>query len=54
MKEIMTVEEVAAFLQVTERTVRSAISEDRLKAYKQFGKWYILAADLIAFIKSGT
>jgi excisionase family DNA binding protein len=53
MKEIMTVEEVAEFLNVTDRTVRTAISEGKLKAHKQFGKWYVLSADLVAFIKSG-
>lgn len=53
MKEISTVEEVADFLKVNERTVRQAISEGKLKAYKQFGRWYILEADLVAFIKAG-
>lgn len=53
MKEIMTVEEVAEVLKVTERTVRTAISEGKLKAHKQFGKWYVLASDLVAFIQDG-
>jgi excisionase family DNA binding protein len=52
MKDIMTVEDVAAYLQVTERTVRAAITDGKLKAYKQFGKWYIMAPDLIDFIRS--
>lgn len=54
MKEILTVEEVAEVLKVEERTVRKAISEGKLKAYKQFKKWYVLEADLVAFIKAGT
>jgi excisionase family DNA binding protein len=54
MKEIMTVEEVAEYLKVTDRTVRTAINEGKLKAHKQFGKWYVLSADLVAFIQTGT
>jgi excisionase family DNA binding protein len=53
MKEIMTVEEVAAYLRVTERSIRTVINEGKLKAYKQFGRWYIFGADLMTFIKTG-
>ena len=53
MKEISTVEEVADFLNVNVRTIRQAISEGKLKAYKQFGRWYVLESDLVAFIKAG-
>lgn len=53
MKEISTVEEVADFLNVNVRTIRQAISEGKLKAYKQFGRWYVMESDLVAFIKAG-
>lgn len=52
MKDILTVEEVAAELNVTDRTIRQAINEGKLKAHKKFGKWFILADDLKAFISS--
>lgn len=52
-EKILTVEEVAEMLKVTDATVRRAVNEGRLKAFKQFGKWYIFHQDIVAFIKSG-
>ena len=52
-EKIMTVEEVAEMLKVTEATVRRAVNEGRLKAFKQFGKWYVFYSDIVAFIKAG-
>lgn len=52
-EKILTVEEVAEMLKVTEATVRRAVNEGRLKAFKQFGKWYVFHGDIVTFIKSG-
>lgn len=52
-EKIRTVEEVAELLKVTEATVRKAISDGRLKAFKQFGKWYVFHQDVVQFIRSG-
>lgn len=52
-KTILTVEGVASMLEVKEATVRKAISESRLKAFKQFGRWYVFYEDLVNFIRAG-
>ncbi len=53
MDEIMTVEDVAEVLKVTDTTIRKAITDGKLKAFKQLGRWYVFASDLRDFIKSG-
>lgn len=49
----MTIEDVAHSLGVAENTVRKAITEGALKAFKRFGKWYIFESDVTDFIRSG-
>jgi len=38
---------------VAENTVRKAIVEGTLKAFKRLGKWYIFESDVTDFIRSG-
>ncbi len=53
MKELMTIETAAAFLDVAVSTIRKAISAGELVAYKRFGRWYILSEDLLTYIQAG-
>jgi len=53
MEKILTIEDVANSLGVAENTVRKAIVEGTLKAFKRFGKWYIFESDVTDFIRSG-
>lgn len=48
----MTVEEVAAALYVSERTVRTYIANKELKAVKLGKMWRINKADLQSFLES--
>ena len=50
--KILTVEDVADILKVTERTVRRLLKNQTIKGYKKLNKWYILYDDLVTYIKS--
>lgn len=52
-KEILTTEEVAELLKVTEQTVRKVINDGELKAYKKLNKWFVFYDDVVRFIMSG-
>ncbi len=51
-KDVYTVKDIAEQLQVTERSVRQAIADGRLKAKKALNKWVIPAAEFERFISS--
>jgi excisionase family DNA binding protein len=53
MERLLSLPEVSALLEVAEQTIRKAISEGSLKAYKRFGRWYVFEADVYDFIRSG-
>ena len=53
MIRIMDIQETAELLAVAEGTVRKAIQEGSLKAFKRFGRWYVFESDVIDFIRSG-
>ena len=50
--EVYTVAELAAKLDVSERTIANAIREGKLKGYKHFKKWYITHEQLLAFLET--
>jgi hypothetical protein len=52
-EKLLNIEKTAELLEVTVPTVRKAISEGRLKAFKRFSKWYIFVSDVFDFIRSG-
>lgn len=52
-EKLLNIEKTAELLEVTVPTVRKAISEGRLKAFKRFSKWYIFLDDVFEFIRSG-
>lgn len=49
----LTVNEVAATLQIPARTVRSWVQSGRLQAVKLGGKWYVYARVLREFVAEG-
>lgn len=51
-KEFYTVEQLAALLSITERTVLESIRNSEIKAYKRFKKWYVLHTDVLDFLYS--
>ena len=51
-KELYTVEHLATFLSVTERTILESIRNSDIKAYKRFKKWYVKHTDVIDFINN--
>ena len=51
--EILTIKKAAELLEVNERSIRDAISQAELKAYRRGSRSYILKSDLIAYIESG-
>ena len=53
MKELLTIEQAAEFLGVAVNTIRKALQEGSLKAFKRFGRWYIFQEDVLDFIRSG-
>ena len=52
-QDILTIEEVAAKLQVSERYVRDNVNNKELKAYKRGKRVYVLFTDLVDWIKQG-
>lgn len=52
-QDILTIEEVAAKLQVSERYVRDNVNNKELKAYKRGKRVYVLFTDLVEWIKQG-
>ena len=50
MKEIMTVKEVAEYLQVKEATIRKHITSKELKSFKKLGKHFVTSENLKEFI----
>ena len=50
MKEIMTVQEVADYLQVKITTIRKHIKSGELKAFKKLGKYFVTSENLKEFI----
>jgi excisionase family DNA binding protein len=52
-EKLLNIEQTAELLDVTVTTIRKAISEGRLKAFKRFSKWYIFLDDVFDFIRSG-
>lgn len=53
MQDFYTIGQAAEKMQVNERFIRDAISNGKLKAYKQGKRQYILHSDLIDFIRAG-
>ena len=53
VQDILTIEEVAAKLQVSERYVRDNVNNKELKAYKRGKRVYVLFTDLVEWIKQG-
>ena len=53
VQDILTIEEVATKLQVSERYVRDNIGNKELKAYKRGKRVYVLFTDLVEWIKQG-
>lgn len=53
LPEILTLKQVAEFLQVSNLTIQRAIQSGRLKAFKPGRDYRILKDDLIAFIEGG-
>ena len=51
-ERILTAEDVAALLQVSERSIRDALNDGKLKGYKKFSRWYVFYQDVIDFLKS--
>ena len=51
-KSILTAEDVADLLKVSERSVRDALNDGQLKGYKKFNRWYVFYDDIVSFIKS--
>jgi hypothetical protein len=49
---ILTAEDVAELLSVSERSVRDALNEGSLKGYKKFNRWFVFYQDIVEFIKS--
>ncbi len=51
-EKMLSVEEAAAFLQISKRTIYKKINE--LPHYKRFGRLYFSPKQLVAFIKNDT
>jgi prophage antirepressor-like protein len=49
---ILTAEDVAELLQISERSVRDALNDGSLKGYKKFARWYVFYQDIVTFIRS--
>lgn len=49
---ILTAEDVAELLSVSERSVRDALNEGSLKGYKKFSRWFVFYQDIVTFIRS--
>jgi excisionase family DNA binding protein len=49
---ILTAEDVAELLNVSERSVRDALNDGSLKGYKKFNRWYVFYQDVVNFIRS--
>jgi excisionase family DNA binding protein len=49
---ILTVEQAAEILNLTNRTVGDLLRAGRLVGYKKNRQWYLLYSDLIAYIKT--
>lgn len=55
MEDLLTVEQAAAKLQVTPRTIKNWIRTGRLKGYKAGGRiWRLKESDLEAFLEAST
>lgn len=48
---LLTIKDVAAFLQVSDKTVRRLIDQDRLPAIKLGAQWRIRPQDLDLFLR---
>ena len=51
-KTIFTVPQLAEYLDISERTIREYLRDNRLKGFKKLNKWFIFFDDVIRFIKS--
>ena len=51
LPEVMTVKQLAEFLQVTELTIRRALTDKRLKGFKIGRDWRIEREEVIKWIK---
>lgn len=51
---VFTVETLAQYLFLTERTIRKELSTRRLTGHKIASKWYILGADVLTWVASGS
>lgn len=49
---ILTAEDVAELLNVSERSVRDVLNDGSLKGYKKFNRWYVFYQDVVTFIRS--
>lgn len=49
---IYTTKELAEKLELNVRTIREMLFNDELKGYKKKGKWYVLHADLVQWLRS--
>ena len=50
---VFTVESLAQYLSLTERTIRKELSTRRLPGHKIASKWFILGADVLTWVASG-
>ena len=53
-KDILTIKEVAKYLQVTERTLYRLAQDGKIPAFKVGGSWRFRRADLDRWIKDQT
>lgn len=51
---VLTVEEVARLLRVSEQTIRRRIKDGTLKAYKFCGRWFIYETEVERIRRYGT
>ena len=51
---VFTVETLAQYLFLTERTIRKELSTRRLTGHKIASKWFILGADVLTWVASGS
>ena len=50
MKEVLSVRELALFLDISEGTVRNMVCRNAIPFYKPFGKVYFLKEDIMKII----
>jgi hypothetical protein len=50
--KVYTVAQLAAMLDLNERTIGDALRSNELVGYKKFGKWFVLHEDLVKYLRS--